>query len=87
MSDRSDPSTESHGRTLIVELKLAPKQSVLLQSILQGEDGLGVIRCFDPEKKKQQLWISADQKDELDDWLRSLPDILACEITGEWYIE
>jgi len=63
---------DAHSQTLIIELLVASRQSVMLQSILQGEDGLGVIRCFDsnksdPEKKKQQLWTSADQKADVYD--------------------
>jgi len=77
----------SHDQVFIIELIIAPKQSILFQSILQGEDGLGVMRCFDPEKKKQQLWTSADQKDEVYDWLKSLPESLECSVTGEWYWE
>ncbi|MDQ6981398.1 MAG: DUF4911 domain-containing protein [Mariprofundus sp.] len=77
----------SHDQVLIVEFIIAPKQSVLFQSILQGEDGLGVVRCFDPEKKKQQLWTSADQKDEVYGWLKSLPKRLDIQVIGEWYIE
>jgi len=76
-----------HSQTLIIEFVVAPRQSILFQSILQGEDGLGVVRCFDPEKKKQQLWTSADQKHEVYDWLKSLPEHLNVEVTGEWYIE
>jgi len=76
-----------YSRTLIIEFVVAPRQSILFQSILQGEDGLGVVRCFDPEKKKQQLWTSADQKREVYDWLKSLPEHLNVEVTGEWYIE
>jgi len=72
-------------QTLIIEITMASKQLILFQSILQGEDGLGVIRCFDPEKKKQQLWTSADQKDEVYAWLNSLPPSLECRITGKWY--
>jgi len=77
----------SHNQVLIIEFFIAPKQSILFQSILQGEDGLGVVRCFDPEKKKQQLWTSADQKDEVYDWIKSLPESLNIQIMGEWYIE
>jgi len=71
-------------QTLIIELIVARRQSVLFQSILQGEDGLGVIRCFDPEKKKQQLWTTPAQKDEVYAFLNSLPDDLDIELTGEW---
>jgi len=89
MADRTDSGIIGHGhdRTLIIEFVIAPRQSVLFQSILQGEDGLGVVRCFDPEKKKQQLWTSADQKREVYDWLKSLPEGLDVEITGEWFFE
>lgn len=87
MSSRYDRGVDNpnHDQTLIIELTIARKQSTLFQSILQGEDGLGVIRCFDPEKKKQQLWTSADQKDEVYDWLDSLPARLQCRVIGEWY--
>jgi len=77
--------THSHDQTLIIELIIAPEQSILFQSILQGEDGLGVVRCFDPEKKKQQLWTSAGQKDAVYAWLNSLPASLEYHVTGEWY--
>jgi len=79
--------TSIRSQTLIVEFIVAPRQSVLFQSILQGEDGLGVVRCFDPEKKKQQLWTSTDQRNEVYDWLKSLPESLDVEITGEWFFE
>jgi len=87
MSHRHDPCCEhaTHDQTLIIELTIAAKQSTLFQSILQGEDGLGVVRCFDPDKQKQQLWTSADQKDEVYDWLNSLPARLQCRVSGEWY--
>jgi len=75
----------NHDQTLIIELTIARKQSTLFQSILQGEDGLGVIRCFDPEKKKQQLWTTPAQKCEVYDWLASLPECLQCRVTGEWF--
>jgi len=74
-----------YNETLIIEFTIAPRQSTLFQSLLQGEDGLGVIRCFDPEKKKQQLWSSADQRGDIYDWLNSLPESFHCRISGEWY--
>jgi len=69
---------------VIVEFVLPASQSVRLQSILHGEDGLATIRCLDPEKRKQQFWTTEDQLPELHDWIRSLPSSLAVEITGEW---
>jgi len=74
-------------RTLIIEIAIAPKQLVLFQAILQGEDGLAVMRCFDLEKKKQQLWTTANQKDEVYDWLKGLPENLNLSVTGEWILE
>ena len=76
-----------HSQTLIIEFAVAPRQSILCQSILQGEDGLGVVRCFAPERKKQQLWTIADPQNEVYDWLKSLPEHLNVEVTGEWYFE
>lgn len=69
---------------MIVEVVLPSSQCILLQSLLQGEDGLATIRCLDPEKKRQQFWTTAEQLGELYSWIRSLPDSLDIEVTGEW---
>ncbi len=69
---------------MIVEVVLPESQCVLLQSLLQGEDGLATVRCFDPEKKKQQFWTTPEQLHDLYDWLESLPASLNVKITGEW---
>ncbi|MCF7821499.1 MAG: DUF4911 domain-containing protein [Mariprofundaceae bacterium] len=69
---------------VIVEVSLPPAEAVLLQSLLQGEDGLATIRCMDPEKKRQQFWTTPQQLDDLYRWLDSLPNILHVEVTGEW---
>jgi len=69
---------------IIVEFMLPALQSVRLQGLLQGEDGLATIRCFDPEKKKQQFWTTSEQLDDLHQWLDSLPNGLSVEVTGEW---
>jgi len=71
-------------QTLIIEIAMLPRHLVLFQAILQGEDGLCVMRCFDPEKKKQQLWTTPAQKDEVYAFLNSLPEHLDIERTGEW---
>ena len=70
--------------TLIIEIAMQPVQLVLFQAILQGEDGLCVMRCFDPEKKKQQLWTTPGQKDDVYVFLNSLSDYLDIQLTGEW---
>jgi hypothetical protein len=72
------------GDVVIVEVVLPASQCVLLQSLLQGEDGLATIRCLDPEKKRQQFWTTGEQLDDLYSWIESLPDPLDVEITGEW---
>jgi len=71
-------------QTWVVEVTLPPAQQIRFQAILQGEDGLAVVRCFDPEKKKQQLWTSAAQRKELDDWLSSLPKTLELKVLRQW---
>jgi len=69
---------------MIVEFILPQAEAVLLQSVLQGEDGLATIRCLDPEKKKQQFWTTPEQLDDLYQWLGLLPDALNVEVTGQW---
>lgn len=69
---------------IVVEFQLPASQAVRLQSILQGEDGLATIRCFDPEKRRQQFWTTPEQLSDLYAWIRSLPDAFEVEITGEW---
>lgn len=66
----------------VIELDVPPSRALILQAWLLGEDGLGVIRCLDSEKKKQQLWTTVCQKEDVYDWLKSLPE--AFEITGQW---
>ncbi len=66
----------------VIELDVPAKYALLLQAWLLGEDGLGVIRCMDADKKKQQLWTTVCQKEEVHAWLQSLPKHF--EITGEW---
>ncbi len=69
---------------VIVEVLLPQAEAVLLQSLLQGEDGLATIRCLDPEKRRQQFWTTPEQLDDLYQWLDLLPDTLHVEVTGEW---
>jgi len=66
----------------VIEIIVAKHQLLLLQAYLLAEDGLGVIRCFDPEKHKQQLWVSVCQRHEAYAWLLSLP--LMVEISAQW---
>lgn len=74
----------SVAEVLIIELEIPPRQQILLQSILQGEDGLGVVRSFDPVNGRQQFWTTPDQRQEAYAFLYSLPESIGCRITGEW---
>ncbi|MDQ6998095.1 MAG: DUF4911 domain-containing protein [Mariprofundus sp.] len=73
-----------HEQTLIVEIMMPARQQNRFQGLLLGEDGLAVVRCLDPEKKKLQLWTSAVQKEVLYHWLDELPDSLQVQILDEW---
>ncbi|MDQ6970587.1 MAG: DUF4911 domain-containing protein [Mariprofundus sp.] len=72
-------------QTLIIEFTMPARQQIRFQALLQAEDGLAVVRCFDPEKKKQQLWTPAMQQEELFDWLESLPETIELNILRQWY--
>jgi len=81
------PNKSQHrpDQTLIIEFTLPAQQQIRFQSMLQAEDGLAVVRCFDAEKKKLQLWTPAMQTEKLFDWLESLPDSLELKILRQWY--
>ena len=70
--------------TLIVEIGLPPKLSFRFQTLLEGEDGLAVARCFDPEHKKLQLWTTPSLHADLLEWLSTLPESLECQVLAEW---
>jgi len=69
--------------TLIIELRIPPQQTVLFQGLLSGEDGLGVLRCRDPERRLQQLWTTVAQRQMVHDWLTSLPTEIGVEVVDE----
>jgi len=71
-------------QVLVIELEIPVAHQILVQSILQGEDGLGVIRSFDHTLGRQQLWTTPSQRQQAIDWLDSLPEALGCRVTGEW---
>lgn len=74
---------------MIIEVAVPPQQVVLFQSILCGEDGLAVMRCRDPQGKKQQLWTTRAMLPEAYAWLDALPASLQIEVVGEfeWHAE
>jgi hypothetical protein len=63
-------------------LDVPAKRALMLQAWLLGEEGLGVIRCMGEHKKKQQLWTTVCQRQDVHAWLQSLPEYF--EVTGEW---
>ncbi|MDQ6994851.1 MAG: DUF4911 domain-containing protein [Mariprofundaceae bacterium] len=67
----------------IIELDVPPERGLMLQAWLLGEDGLGVIRCLDDDKRKQQFWTTLSQKDDAHEWLKSLPQHFP--ILREWH--
>ncbi|MDQ6993871.1 MAG: DUF4911 domain-containing protein [Mariprofundus sp.] len=73
-----------YDQVLIIELEIPVAHQILLQSILQGEDGLGLIRSFDGQGGRQQFWTTPCQRQDAYQWLASLPEKLGCCITGEW---
>ncbi len=75
---------QNSAQTLIVEVSMPARQQIRFQNILQGEDGLAVVRCFDSEKKRMQLWTVLDQKEVLYDWLDGLPRSLELQLLREW---
>jgi len=77
-------SVDNVNDVVIIELEIPQSQQILLQSILQGEDGIGVIRSFDHCDGRQQFWTTASRRQDAYDWLDSLPDTIGCRVTGEW---
>ena len=70
--------------TVIIEIALPVKLSFRFQMLLEGEDGLAVVRCYDPEHKKQQLWTTPNQKGDLLNWLGTLPDEFEIKVLRDW---
>ena len=74
-----------YDQVLIIEFTVAAKQALLFQAILQAEDGLGVVRCFDAHKRIQQFWTTPCQRETAYAWLHSLPAQLECQLLSEYY--
>ena len=60
----------------IIEFRIQSKQALPMQALLQGEDGLAVVRSFTVKEDSltQQFWTTLGQKQELHDWLQQLPE-------------
>ncbi len=71
-----------NSEVLIVDITLDKRQMLLFQALLQGEDGLAVVRCFDAQHRDYELWSTSDQQDSLLHWLQHLPATLNVHIHG-----
>jgi hypothetical protein len=74
----------SSGDAVIVTVCLPSAQAVLFQGILNGEDGLAVMRSLDAnDRSLHELWTVPDQLPELYGWLATLPSALKVRIVDE----
>ncbi len=70
--------------TVIVTVRVPPARAVLFQGILNGEDGLAVMRSLDAgDRSLHELWTVPAQLPELYAWLASLPPGLDVHVVGE----
>ncbi len=74
-------------RACAVEISLARGREAWFQALLQGEDGLAVDRCLDPQGRTQQLWTTRAMLPELREWLASLPAALDVRVLREIELE
>ena len=66
----------------IVRVQVAPARMTLFQALVQAEEGLGVVRCRDPEGHVQEIWTTAAMRGELLRLLERLPDSLGVRVLG-----
>ncbi len=64
----------------IVRVHVRPEKMTLFQALVQAEEGLGVVRCRDPEKRLQEIWTTAAMRKELLALLAGLPKALAVQV-------
>lgn len=69
----NQPTLDALQTTMIIEFELAAKQHLMFQALLQGEDGLALVRCIGGV---QQLWTTTGQFESLQQWLAALPESL-----------
>ena len=73
-------------QTMVIEVMVASGNLLLFQSLLEAEEGLGVVRCFDASGKKQQIWCAPGQYDDLCEWLNGLPASLQLHCSDKWIL-
>lgn len=60
--------------TVMIGFTIARRYAFLFQVLLEGEEGLAVVRCMDPDKSVQQLWVPYARQGELAAWLQTVPE-------------
>ncbi len=68
---------------VIVVVRIPARQVVRFQGMLDGEDGLAILRCRDTTRDTQQLWTTRSMLDALYAWVGSLPEALQVEVLWE----
>lgn len=74
----------SNGDIVILEVCVPSSQTILFQGLLNGEDGLAVMRSLNSDDRNMhELWTVPDQLPELYAWIETLPPELDVNIVGE----
>ena len=69
--------------TAIVVVRVKPAEALLFQGLLQGQDGLAVMRSRDADRSLHELWTVSAQLPELYAWLHGLPRHLGVRVMAE----
>lgn len=64
--------------------RVDPKRIVLIKSILEGYEGLVVVRTEDPKEGIVQLLVSPDFKEEMEQIIQDLSRRIWMERTASW---
>jgi len=67
----------------VIVVRMPAGQVVRFQGMLDGEDGLAILRCRDTTRGTQQLWTTYSMLDALYAWIDSLPEVLQVEVVRE----
>ncbi len=67
----------------VVVVRMPRRQVVRFQGMLDGEDGLAILRCRDAAGDAQQLWTTRSMLGELRAWVASLPVEMQVEVVRE----
>jgi len=67
----------------VVVVRMPRRQVVRFQGMLDGEDGLAILRCRDAAADTQQLWTTRARLGELRAWIAGLPAKMRVEVVRE----